>query len=180
MTILLTILLIIVGIIVILLITGIFIKKEFLIERSITINKSKPEVFNYLKILKNGEQYNKWMMTDPAMKKKLTGIDGTVGFIYAWDSSNKNAGKGEQEITKINEGERIDSELRFEKPFKNTSYTAFITQAASADQTRVTWTFYGNMKFPMNLMHALLNLSKMLGNDLETSLSNLKSILEKK
>jgi uncharacterized protein YndB with AHSA1/START domain len=180
MSILLTILLIIVGIIIILLICGLFIKKEFLIERSIVINKPKQEVFSYLKILQNGERFNKWMMTDPAMKKNLSGTDGTVGFIYAWDSANKNAGKGEQEITKINESERIDCELRFEKPFKNTSYSSFVTQDLSTDQTNVTWSFYGTMKFPMNLMHALLNLSKMLGNDLETSLSNLKNILEKK
>jgi uncharacterized protein YndB with AHSA1/START domain len=174
-----TILLVIVGIIAILLICGLFIKKEFLIERSIIIHRSKQEVFNYLKILKNGEHYNKWMMADPAMKKTLTGTDGTVGFIYAWESTGKNAGKGEQEITKINEGERIESELRFEKPFKNTSYASFVIQGVSADQAKVTWAFHGNMNYPMNLIHALLNLSKMLGKDLETSLSNLKTILEK-
>lgn len=180
MSIVLTILFIIIGIVILLLTWGLFLKKEFLIERSIIIHKSKQDVFNYLKNLKNGEQYNKWMMTDPTMKKTLTGTDGTVGFIYAWDSTNKNAGKGEQEITKINEGERIDYEIRFEKPFKNTGYAYLITQTSSADQTKVTWGFHGGMKYPLNLMHVLLNLSKILGNDLETSLSNLKNILEKK
>ncbi len=47
-------------------------------------------------------------MTDPAMKKEFRGIDGNVGFVYGWDSENKRAGNGEQEITNITEGERMD------------------------------------------------------------------------
>src|SRR3954464_14354106 len=109
MNILLTILLALIGIIVLLLILGLFLKKEFHIERSTVIKKSKPDVFNYLKILKNGEHYNKWVMMDPNMKKIVTGTDGTVGFIYAWESSGKNAGVGAQEIIKLKENERIDS-----------------------------------------------------------------------
>jgi hypothetical protein len=69
MNIILIILQIIVAIIAFLLICGLFIKKEFLIERSIVIHKSKQEVFNYLKFLKNAEYYNKWTMTDPSAKK---------------------------------------------------------------------------------------------------------------
>jgi uncharacterized protein YndB with AHSA1/START domain len=180
MSIIVTVLLVIIVIIAILLICGLFVKKEFQIERSIIIQKSKQDVFNYLKFLKHSDQYNKWTMTDPAMKKTFTGTDGTVGFIYAWDSANKNAGKGEQEIVKMDENERIDYELRFERPFKNTSYSSLIIQGVSSDQTKVTWTFNGTLKYPLNLMHALLNLGKLLGKDLETSLSTLKNILEKK
>lgn len=180
MHILFVILFIVIGIIVLLLIVGLFLKKEFFIERSIVIQKPKQDVFNYLKLLKNAEQFNKWMMTDPAMKKMLTGVDGTRGFVYAWDSANKNAGAGAQEIIEISEGERIDYELRFERPFKNVAYSSLITSAPSPQQTKVTWNFHGKMNYPFNLMHVLLNLSNMLGKDLEISLNNLKNILEKK
>ena len=119
-------------------------------------------------------------MTDPTMKKTLTGVDGTKGFVYAWDSANKNAGAGAQEIIDIKEGLRIDYELRFERPFKNTSYSSLILTATAPEQTTVTWNFSGNLKYPINLMHQLLNLSKMLGKDMDTSLNHLKTILEKK
>jgi hypothetical protein len=36
-------------------------------------------------------------------EKGIRGTDGTVGFVYGWDSKNKNAGKGEQEIMNITE-----------------------------------------------------------------------------
>ena len=39
------------------------------------------------------------------------GVDGTKGFIAAWNSQNKNVGKGEQEITNIVENTLIDTEV---------------------------------------------------------------------
>ena len=42
-------------------------------------------------------------MADPNMKKSYSDIDGTVGFIYAWDG-NKEAGKGEQESKTSSKG----------------------------------------------------------------------------
>src|ERR1700712_4610257 len=98
------------------LIMALFVRKDYTVEREITVNKPVEEVFNYVKYLKNQDNYNKWVMVDPGMKKQYKGTDGTVGFVYSWDS-NKDAGKGEQEILKIVEGNRIDSEVRFEKPF---------------------------------------------------------------
>jgi hypothetical protein len=38
---------------------------------------------------------------DPNMKKTYTGTDAEVGFISAWESTDKNVGVGEQEIKKI-------------------------------------------------------------------------------
>jgi len=176
----LVILLILIGVIVLFLIAGLFIKKEFFIERSIVIQKSKHDVFNYIRFLKNAEHFNKWTMTDPSMKKIVSGIDGAKGFTYTWDSTNKNVGAGAQEIIDIREEDRIDYELRFERPFKNKAYSSLITSTVSPDEVKVSWTFHGVMKYPMNILHALLNLSQMLGKDLEISLNNLKVVLEKK
>lgn len=180
MNILFLILTCIISCIVLLLIAGLFIKKEFFIERSVIIQKNKQDVFNYIKFLKNAEQFNKWTMTDPSMKKMLSGMDGTKGFTYSWDSSNKNVGAGAQKIIDIRENDRIDYELRFERPFKNKAYSSLITSTISPDQAKVSWTFHGDMKYPMNIMHALLNLSQILGKDLEVSLNNLKIVMEKK
>ena len=73
-------------------------------EREITIKKPRHEVFDYIKIPKNQENYNKWVMMDPNLKKDFRGTDGTVGFVFAWHG-NKQAGEGEQE-NKIHSGRR--------------------------------------------------------------------------
>ena len=83
------VLIVVVVIVAIPLIIALFVKKEYSIEREITINKPQQEVFSYVKYLKNQDNYSKWVMTDPAMKKDFRGTDGTEGFVYAWDSKNK-------------------------------------------------------------------------------------------
>lgn len=178
MNILIIIALVIVGLVALLLIAGLFVKKEYTIKRSVIINKPKQEVFNYMKLLKNQDYYSKWVMVDPGMKKAFTGTDGTVGFIYAWDSVNKQAGKGEMEIKRITDGEIIESEIRFEKPFKSVATATTITES-SGPQTQVTWGFKSAMPYPMNVMLLFMNFEKLLGKDMETSLMLLKNNLEK-
>lgn len=178
MNILILILLILASIIALLLIIALLVKKEYAIEREIIIHKSRQEVFDYIKFLRNQDYYSKWVMTDPAMKKDFIGTDGTVGFVYAWDSQNKNAGKGEQEIKNIIEGEKLDVEVRFERPMTSTARTPMTTETLSGNQTKVKWGMEGKNKYPMNLMNLFID--NLLGKDLEISLTNLKSILEKK
>lgn len=166
-------------IVVLLLIVALFIKKDYAVEREITINKPKSQVFDYIKLLKNQDLYSVWIKRDPAAKKAYKGTDGTVGFIASWDSNNKEVGKGEQEIAKIVEGERIDMKLRFKEPFEANDDAYMITESVSETQTKVRWGFKGSMKYPMNLMLLCVNMEDMLGKDLQKGLDDLKVILEK-
>ena len=167
------------AIIVIALISAAFMKKDFSVEREITINKPKQDVFNYLVLLKNQNDFSKWAKMDPAMKKEFKGEDGTVGFVSAWESDKKDVGKGEQEIKKITPGEKIEYELRFKKPMEMTNFAYLATTSPSPTQTNVKWCFYGTSPWPFNLMGALMDMDKAIGKDLETGLNNLKVIMEK-
>ena len=166
------------GIVALVLIAALLAKKEYVVERETTINKPKTEVFEYVKFLKNQGNYSKWSTMDPAMKKEYRGADGTVGFVSAWDSEKKEVGKGEQEITKIAEGERVDFELRFMEPFESTDYAYMTTEAINDSVTTVKWGFNGKMPYPMNLMLLFMDMEGMLGGDLEQGLANLKRILD--
>jgi len=178
MNIIFTIVIIIVALIVMLLIIGLFIKKEYSIEREITIHKRQDAVFDYIRLVENQQYYNKWWMRDPYAKKTYIGTDGTIGFIATWDSPDKRAGKGEQEIIKLTEGKRVDYEIRFERPFKGVANSYMAIGIVTEGQTKVSCAFYGVNKYPMNLMSKLLNLNKVLGDDLYASLENLKCVLE--
>lgn len=167
------------GIIAIALIMALFIKKEYAVERSIVINKPQAQVFDYVKYLKNQDNYSVWAQMDPAMKKEYRGTDGTVGFVSAWDSENKHVGKGEQEITSIVENERIDYQLRFLEPMESQDHTYLALNAEGDNSTRIVWGFDGKMKYPMNLMTLFMDMEKMLAPDLEKGLVNMKEIIEK-
>ena len=167
-----------VGVICILLIIALLTKKKYGVIREIIINKPKKTVFEYLKLLRNQDNFSVWANKDPEMAKYYQGTDGTVGFVSAWDSKMKDVGKGEQEIKKIVEGERIDYELRFIKPFASISSAWFTFEAVSETQTKVKWGFSGKMKYPMNLFLLTMDMEGMIGKDFQNGLNNLKSILE--
>ncbi len=171
--------LVIVVFIVLVMFVALFLDKDYAVVREISINKPKQEVFDYLKYLKNQNNYSKWANMDPNMVKTYSGTDGTVGFISAWKSDIEDVGAGEQEIKKITEGERIDYELRFIEPFESTEVVYMSTEAISDSQTKVTWGFNGRMDYPTNLFGAIMNFEEMIGDDLQTGLNNLKGILEK-
>lgn len=178
MNILFTILLVIAALVALILIVALFTRKNYSIQRSIVIQKPRQEVFQYIRHLKNQDYYSKWVMADPAVKKSYRGTDGEVGFVYAWDGNQK-AGKGEQEIRNIVEGERMDLEIRFERPFAGVASTPFITESTNSRETKVTWGMSSAMNYPMNIMLLFLNMDNLLGKDLEESLSNLKAQLER-
>jgi len=158
---------------------AIFTAKNYDVEREVIINQPKDQVFSYIKLLKNQNNYSKWATMDPTMEKAYRGVDGQVGFVSAWDSTNEEVGKGEQEIIAIEEGQRIDFELRFIKPFESTEPAYMLTEAISETQTKVKWGFSGHMDYPMNLMLLVMNFEEMIGNDLQTGLNNLKALQEK-
>lgn len=179
MSILIIILSVIAALVVLVLIIALVIKKEYAVQREILIDKPGQQIFSYIKYIKNQDNYSVWNKMDPNMKKTYTGTDGTVGFVYAWDSTNKNAGKGEQEIKAISEGEKIDMAIHFIKPFEGRSDAYMTTTSLSAGQTKVKWGINGKMNYPMNIMLLFMNMEKMIGNDLAMGLVNLKDILEK-
>jgi uncharacterized protein YndB with AHSA1/START domain len=178
MNILITILIVIVGIIALLLITALFTKKTYTIEKEVLIHRRRPDVFEYIQHLKNQSSYNKWMMADPDMRVTYTGVDGTVGFKQAWDSDNKQVGKGEQEITAVDQGVGISTITRFIKPMEGIAHLQLATEVVADHKTKVKWSFQSGMKYPMNILIILLNMPKMLGKDLEKSLELLRAELE--
>lgn len=161
------------------LVIALFVEKSYHVEREIVINKSKNEVFAYIKLLKNQNDFSKWAQMDPNMTKSYRGTDGQVGFVSKWESTNEEVGTGEQEIIAIKEGERIDFELRFIKPFEAIEPAYMITESIAAGQTKVKWGFSGHMDYPMNLMFLFIDFKKIIGDDLQTGLDNLKVIQER-
>ncbi|MFN8239418.1 MAG: SRPBCC family protein [Bacteroidales bacterium] len=147
------------------------------IEKSIVINRDSMDLYNYLRITRNQDNFSTWNMADPAKKTTSKGTDGTVGFVYSWDSTDKNVGAGEQELTGLTEGKRIDYDIRFFRPMKNVAKASFIISGESGKNSNVTWSFDSPSKFPFSLLTPIFK--KMLGKDMAKSLDNLKSLMEK-
>jgi hypothetical protein len=148
------------------------------VSRNILINKPMGEVFQYLRYVKNQSFWGPWGQRDPNMKQTFTGIDGTVGFISAWESDHKQVGSGEQEITKIVDNVEVECELRFLKPWKSVSIGYLKVFEEEGNQTKVVWGFQGKNNIPVSIMMLFFNMDKAIGKDFEEGLANLKKILE--
>lgn len=173
------ILLTLLALVILVLIVALFVKKDFVVEREIVINKPKNEVFSYIKFVKNQDRFSKWNRLDPKMKKSYKGTDGQIGFVYSWESDNKQVGKGEQEIANIVDGEKIEMKLRFKVPFESESEAYMNTEAVDSKTTKVKWGFKGTSPYPFNIMGLFFDMENAIGSDLGTGLSNLKKVLEK-
>ncbi|AXT19703.1 polyketide cyclase [Flavobacteriaceae bacterium AU392] len=168
---------VILGIIALFIILAIVAPKKFNISRSIVIEKPLPEVFEYLKYIKNQEQWSPWKKKDPNMKQEYIGTDGEVGFISRWEG-NKDVGTGEQEIIKITDNKSIEVQMRFYKPWKSESEASTNVQDMGNGKTKVTWGFFGKNKVPSNIFMLFFNMDKAVGGDFEEGLASLKEILE--
>jgi len=170
-----TILVVIAGLITLILIAGLFMKKEHYVRRELVINAPLQKVFAFLRLLNNQDKFNKWARTDPDRIWEYKGTDGTVGFIISW-KGNKKAGEGEKEIMNIIEGKRIETEIRFVKPMKVTASVIMETESISENQTKVSLINTGIMNYPMNIFIPMAE--KNFPKDMDESLASLKSILE--
>ena len=170
------IVLLLVGFVLFIFAASFMVDTDFSTERSVEIEKPIDDVFEYIRHLRNQDEYSAWAAMDPNMTQEFRGTDGPVGFVSAWEGEE--TGKGEQEIVEIIEGERIDFKLRFFEPFESEADVYMITDSLSENQTRVTWGLESSMNRPMNLMLLFVNMEEAIGNDYDEGLAKLKEILE--
>ena len=169
---------ILIGVIVSVIIIMFVAPQNYEVSRSIVISKPLVEVFNYLKYIKNQDDWSPWKKKDPSMKQSYIGVDGEVGFIAKWEG-NKDVGMGEQEILSITENEAVNSKLRFLKPWKSESDAYIRVETLTKNRTNVTWGFTGKSPMPFNVFMLFFNMDKTVGKDFEEGLTSLKKVLEK-
>lgn len=157
---------------------AIFSPTEFKVEREITIDKPRSEIFAYAKMLRNQNEWGPWFKKEPTMRQEFRGTDGQAGFVSAWKGETQEVGEGEQEIKRIVEDERIETELRFKQPFESKADAYMTLEPIREDQTKVKWGFAGSMPRPLNLFMYLVDMDKEVGKDFQDGLTNLKTIME--
>jgi len=149
-------------------------KQLMTVTSEIVIDKPKDAVWSYVRLLRNQENYNTWIRSDPNIKMEYKGTDGMPGFIAAWASKTR-MGDGEQEILMVNEGEGYEAELRF-RNHENITHTTNTLESVDGNKTKVSTVMSATPFFPMNLMVPMMK--KMLKKNMDETGANLKRVLE--
>ena len=149
----------------------------FRVERSADIKASPEKVFAQINDLNNWRAWSTWERMDPNMKKTFSGPESGKGARYAWEGNSK-VGKGSMEITASVPLTKVQIKLDFIAPFEGHNM-ADLVLLPQGDGTRVTWSMYGPSPFISKVFSVFVSMDKMIGNDFEASLVNLKAVVEK-
>lgn len=145
------------------------------VEASEIIPASKSMVFQEVLSFKARDAWNPWTHMDPNIKMEFPAEDGVVGAKYRW-SGNDDVGAGEQEITAIEDMDRVDTKLHFTAPWESFADTYMELDEVEGG-TKLSWGFTTEAARPMNVM--MLFMKGMIEKDYLKGLKNLKQMLEK-
>ncbi|WP_380744718.1 SRPBCC family protein [Salegentibacter chungangensis] len=147
--------------------------------RTVVINRSKDEVYGVVRQLKIQSKWVPWFQRDPEAILKYKGEDGKLGASFYWKGNNK-AGEGIQRIVKIKQGKVMETKLLFVKPIKITALTYIGVKEIEPEKTKMIWGVRGLLGFPLSVISLFYSPEKLLGQDFDQGLKNLKVLLEKR
>ena len=150
---------------------------RFSVGRSITINAPASVIFALVDDQQQWERWSPWAKLDPTAKFTYGESHAGLGSHAYWDGDAQ-IGKGSSTITESIPDQRIVFTLDIEKPMKTVDTLEF-TFAPAGKATEVTWTMEGNNDFMGKAAGLVMNCKKMIGDQFERGLNNLKSLAER-
>jgi uncharacterized protein YndB with AHSA1/START domain len=149
---------------------------EFRVSRTATMSAPAPAVFAQVNDFHNWEAWNPWGKVDPGMKQTFEGAAAGRGAIYTW-AGNGEVGEGRMILTESRPSDLIKIDMEFRKPFAGAS-TAEFTFKPEGSQTTVTWAMTGKNNFTAKAIGLVMNMDKMIGDQFEKGLADMKSVVE--
>ena len=150
---------------------------KFRVQRSTSIKAPPEKIFALINDLHSWGSWSPWEKKDPAMKRTFSGAASGKGAAYAWEG-NSNVGEGRMEIVDASPPSKVTIKLDFVKPMEGHSTAEFALEP-KGDSTNVTWAMYGPNSYLAKVIHIFMSMDKMIGDDFEAGLANLKSVAEK-
>ncbi|MBN8531492.1 MAG: SRPBCC family protein [Alphaproteobacteria bacterium] len=150
----------------------------FKVTRSTDVDAATAEVFVQVNNLSAWKAWSPWAKLDPDAQMSFEGPKEGVGALMRW-SGNMEVGEGSMAITESVPFERIAFKLDFTKPMKGESTASFtFVSIPETGGARVTWTMEGKNGFLAKAMGLIFNCEKMVGEQFEKGLANLKQVAE--
>jgi uncharacterized protein YndB with AHSA1/START domain len=148
----------------------------FRVERAADISAPPEKVFALINDFGRWTEWSPWEKKDPAMKRTLSGAASGAGARYAWDG-NDDVGQGQMSIAESIPPAKVAIKLDFTKPFEAHNDVEF-SLVASGDRTRVTWAMQAPTPYFAKIIRVFLDMDRMVGQDFEAGLANLKALAE--
>jgi len=149
----------------------------FTVKRAISIKAPPEKIFPLIDDFHRWPVWSPWEKMDPDMKRTFSGPPSGKGSAYAWQGNSK-VGEGRMEILDDPAPSKVVIKLDFIKPFEGHNTATFLLEP-KGELTDVTWTMDGPSPYVAKVMGVFMNMDKMIGNDFEAGLANMKAAAEK-
>lgn len=150
---------------------------SYTVRRNVVIAAPAEKIAPLLADFHQWQAWSPWEKRDPAMRRTFSGAPSGKGAVYAW-TGNRDVGAGRMEIVDSALPRQLKIELNFLKPFE-TRTTSTFSLAPQAGVTLVTWEMHGPMLFASKVFAVFTSMDKLIGNDFEHGLANLKAAAER-
>lgn len=151
-------------------------ENTFAVTRTAEISAPAATVFDKVNDFNNWPKWSPWEALDPNMKRTISTLSAGEGATYAW-VGNSQAGEGKMTIVESHSPSHVGIKLDFIKPMEATNKTDISFKEANG-KTNVTWKMSGDKNFLMKVMCVFMDIDKMIGDDFDRGLSQLKSVSE--
>ncbi len=173
----LSVILIVLGVLVVLvLIIGFTSPRIARMNRTVTINASKENIFGQMNNLKNFvDNWSPWTEKDLSAKHEYNSTSEGVGAAYTWKGEPKKVGEGSMEIIECEENSRVKTLLKFKG--RGDAYATWYLSGSDGN-VEVKWDFEAdNGNNPIGRIFGRM-MDKFLGPDYENGLNKLKQVCE--
>ena len=148
---------------------------EWTIQRQGTIPGAPAKVFPYIIDLHKFNEWSPWAKLDPNIKLNYGGPASGSGANCSWEGNGK-VGAGKMTITESRPNDLVRCRFDFYKPLKCMNTHEFVLKP-DGSQTVVTWSSTGTSPFLFKVMLVFASADKMMGDNFERGLANLKAIV---
>ncbi len=162
------------GLVLLLLVVGLFLPSAFSVQRSAVINATPNKVYNLVVEPKQWAKWSVWTRRDPDMKITYSGPPFGMGARWSWVS--KSEGTGSMEFTRVEPDRAVEYALSF--PDFGMRSNGALRLEPSGDATRITWTNSGDVGGNPLKHYLAAMMDRMVGPDFEAGLANLKRLAE--
>ena len=167
---------VIVALVLILVVVGLFLPRNFRVERAVVINAKPQVIFPLIGDLKNWSQWGVWYERDPKMTVTYSTVTTGVGAISEWTS--KTEGHGKATITKVQAPLNLIYQLDFPE-FGMTSTGSFVLIPDDNGTTKVIMGDEGVLSGNPLVRWMGVFMDNLVGPDFEAGLAKLKKVSEK-
>ncbi len=163
------------GIIILMLLIGIFLPSELHIERSIIVKSNSKAAFELINDLTKWKKWSPWYFKDTTLVYTYSEVTVGKDAWFTWNSENQELGSGKMTIIESNENILIKTKLEMND--WGTSFAEFIFKESGQEVT-IVWTMHSDNGWNLIGRWFSLFMESMLIADYDAGLLNLKRVLE--